>query len=146
MKPVEFASGSRSKGYEKTRPTGKHTRVCKTACFGWFLQTPRCRVFTSGARFRVRFGELIDFRRNLSERVNTRLVHAEAYQRHGLTLADFSPALWLPDADTGTLLFSVFVIPLHPITLGRLGHRPEFVVVGHYWNKKCSTTTHYGGV
>ena len=69
MRPFESASGSRSKGYEKTRPTGKHTRVCKTACFGWFLQTHRCRVFTSGARFRVRFGELIFFRRNLCGRV-----------------------------------------------------------------------------
>ena len=46
----------------------------KTACFGWFLQVPRSGVFTGGSRFRIRFGELIFFRRNLSERVNTRLV------------------------------------------------------------------------
>ena len=44
----------------------------KTACFGWFLKVPLSRVLTSGSRFRILFGELIDFRRNLSGRVNTR--------------------------------------------------------------------------
>jgi len=51
---------------KKASPLVNTGTFAKTACFGCFLKTPRSRVFTSGSRFSVLFGELIFFRRNLS--------------------------------------------------------------------------------